>query len=171
MSPSELKKPIVASLHSLLRPLAYRKSGSIFSRRSEDVVHLIEVQGSRNNSSELARFTVNVAVFALSLIDEDMLDFTKPSVAGGHWRERLGFLSPSKLDLWWTVSTLDGAEIAAHEISSLVDLYALPTLGSLCSSQALVALWHTGNSPGITEYQRKDYFERLTHLRSKAIQQ
>jgi hypothetical protein len=167
MSPSELKKPIVASLHRLLKPLAYRKTGGLFSRKSDDVVHLIDVQGSRDNSRELARFTINVAIWALPLIDEDMLDFTKPSVAGSHWRERLGFLSPCNVDMWWPVSTPGEAEIAAGEISSMVDLYALPTLGSLSSFQSLVSLWQSGNSPGITEYQRKDYLEQVPLLHCK----
>lgn len=171
MLPKDLKKPIVASLESLLCPLAYRKTGSTFSRPSNDVIHLIEVQGSLYNRSESARFTVNVAVFVQPFIDEDMVGFTKPSVAGSHWRQRLGFLSPRKLDLWWCVSTLDEADNAAYEISSMVDLCALPSLESLSSSQALVALWSNGSSPGITEFQREDYLKRLANLRSEAIRQ
>jgi hypothetical protein len=161
MSPAELKKSIVTSLHKLLSPQAFRKSGSIFLRLSNDVVQLIEVQSSRHNSAESARYTVNVGVFLLPLVDEDMLEFTKPSVAGAHWRERIGFLSSEKRDLWWSVATSDQADVAAKEIASLVGTKALPALASLDSSQALIALWREGISPGITEYQRKNFLERL----------
>lgn len=161
MSPTELKKPIVTSLYNVLRPLGFTKAASVFSRRSDNLVQLIDLQGSRQNTTESAQFTVNVGIFLLSLVDEDMRDFTKPTIAGAHWRQRLGFLLQDKRDLWWVVSTLHQAEIAAHEISSQVTSYALPTLASLSNTQALIELWQTGQSPGLTEYQRKDYLERL----------
>ena len=116
------------------------------------MIHLIEVQGSLHNRSEAARFTVNVAVFVQPLVDEDMVAFTKPSVAGSHWRQRLGFLSPRKLDSWWCVSTPDEAENAADEISSMVDLYALPSLYSVSFSHCLVALCRIGSSRGIPDF-------------------
>lgn len=170
MSPTELKNPLVTSLHQLLRPHGFRKSGTRFSRLSADVIHLIEVQGSRNSSSESARFTVNIGVFLLRLIDEDMREFTKPSIASAHWSARLGFLSPDKRDIWWDISTLDQAEVAAYEITSKVKLYALPVLENLGTSQALIELWQTGSSLGITEYQRNDYLKRLSILQPSAIQ-
>ncbi|MBI3148465.1 MAG: DUF4304 domain-containing protein, partial [Betaproteobacteria bacterium] len=89
----------------------------VFLRSSEDVVHLIEVQGSRDNSSTVARFTVNVGVFAMELVYPDVRDVTKPSIPAAHWRERLGLLCPERQDLWWSASSLPQAKTAAKEIA------------------------------------------------------
>ena len=161
MSPTELKAPILATVHTLLRTKGYRKTASVFLRSSEDVVHVIEVQGSRDNTSAVARFTINVGVFAMELVYPDVRDVTKPSIPAAHWRERLGFLCPESQDLWWAVSSLRDAETAAQDMAARLEQYALPMLSSLSNLSALVALWKSGRSPGITEHQRKDYLSQL----------
>ncbi|WP_083437992.1 DUF4304 domain-containing protein [Caldimonas brevitalea] len=125
MSSVELRAPILAAVQSLLRPLGYRKSASLFARQSEDVVHLVEVQGSRHSTSTDAKFTVNVAVFASALVYPDVRDVTKPSIAGAHWRKRLGRLSRENEDVWWRVSTIEQAEAVAHDIAVRLEQYAI----------------------------------------------
>jgi hypothetical protein len=68
------KAPTLLAAKQLLSPLGYRTSGSLFSRPSEDVVHLIEVQGSCQSTSVEAQFTVNVGVFAPALVYADIRD-------------------------------------------------------------------------------------------------
>ena len=93
MSTADLKEPVISAVRELLRPLGYRKAGAVFRSHVQDVVHLIEIQGSRSSTSERARFTVNVAVFAPELVYPDVREFVKPSVSAAHWRQRLGTLS------------------------------------------------------------------------------
>src|ERR1700693_6095890 len=98
MSTTELRAPILAALHRVLKPAGFGKAAAVFSRQSGDVVHLIELQGSRSNRSAEARFTVNVGIFAPAIVYPDVRDVRKPSIAGSHWRERLGSLSPERED-------------------------------------------------------------------------
>ena len=162
MSPSELKKPILSRVQSLLRPMGYRKVGSVFSRTSDDVVHLVEVQSSRSNTDLEACFTVNLGVFAPVVIYADVRDATKPSIPGSHWRWRLGSISPEKKDLWWKASTSEEAEAIADDIWNRLARYALPALATVPNVQALAAIWLSGKAPGLTEGQRIDYLARIT---------
>ncbi len=162
MSPAELKKSILVHVQSLLRPVGYRTAGSLFSRLSEDVIHLVEIQSSRGNTDLQARFTVNVGVFAPAVEYADVRDRMRPSIAGAHWRWRLGSLSPEKKDLWWSVCTPAEAGAAARDIASRLSLYALPALAAVPNLQALVEVWKSGRCPGLTEYQRTDFLTRLS---------
>ncbi len=150
------------ALKALLQPLGYRKAGGVFSRQSNDVIHLIELQGSRQSTAIEAKYTVNVAVFLPDLVYEDVRQFTKPSVPASHWRKRLGSLAPENQDTWWHATTLAEAERNAEDIRVKVRQYALPVLEQLSTSAAVVSVWSHGSSPGITEHQRKEYLTRLT---------
>ncbi len=161
MSPTELKAPIIDQVKQLLHPMGYRKLGGLFSRPSEDVVHLIEIQGSRGNTSGQAKFTLNVGVFAYELVYPDVRDVRKPSIPEAHWRQRLGFLSPEKIDLWWEVSTQEQSVSAAQDIANRLTCYALPALSELSNLEALAMLWLSGRCPGLTDYQRKKYLAAL----------
>ena len=161
MTPAALKQAIVVELHQLLRPEGFRKAGSVFSRRSYDVFHLIEVQGSRTNVPGNASFTVNAGVFAPAVVYADIRELTKPSIAASHWRERIGFLGPEQKDLWWTVHNQAEAEQAAAELSQRVLLHALPALAALPNLLSLVELWRSGRSPGVPPKLRDDFLQRL----------
>ena len=161
MSPAALKQTIVIELHQLLRPEGFRKSGAVFSRHSADVVHLVEVQGSRTNVSGDASFTVNAGVFAPEVVHADIRAHTKPSIAASHWRERIGFLGPEQKDLWWCVHTQAEAEQAAAELSERVHKHVLPALAALPSLSLLVELWRSGRNPGVPPKLRDDFLQRL----------
>lgn len=161
VKPAELKAPIVAALDALLKPAGFRRSGALFQRHSEDVVHLIEVQGSRTNGANDARFTVNVGIFAPAVVYEDIRAQTKPSIGAAHWRERIGFLGNDRADLWWAVTGPESAEGAARELCLRVQRDALPRLHELPNLAALVQLWLAGRSPGIPPKLREDFLSRL----------
>lgn len=163
MTTTALRTPTLAGLHALLKPLGFRKVANVFSLASQNVVHLIEVQGSRDSTKDVARFTVNVGVFALDLVYADIRDVTKPSIPGAHWRARLGTLSPEGRDLWWQASTDKQAVAVAEEVVSRVENYALPALFALPNLDALVLIWKQGKARGLTDGQRKDYLSRLGH--------
>jgi len=161
MPPSPLKEPVFTALKALLQPLGYRKTAGLFIRESNDVVHLIELQGSRQSTRAEARYTVNVAVFLPDVVYEDVRQSTKPSVPASQWRQRLGFLAPENQDTWWQAATPADAERNAKEISTQVSRYALPALEKLSTKAAVVSIWSIGSHPGITEHQRREYLARL----------
>jgi hypothetical protein len=161
MTPAELKRPILTAMQAALRPLGFRKSSSLFQRVSGDVVHLIEVQGSRDNKTDETSFTINVGVFAPELVYADVRDLTKPSIGMAHWRMRLGSLSPENQDLWWHVASSAEAAAAATDIAARTHKFALPALDQLADLSALAVLWHSGRCPGLTEGQRAEFLSRV----------
>lgn len=165
MTPAELKRPILSALQTMLRPLGYRKTSSLFQLVRGEVVHLIEVQGANASKANEAKFTVNVGVFAPELVYPDVRDFTKPSIELAHWQTRLGSLSPENRDLWWHVASASEAATAAADIADRTNRFALPALAQLEDLSALAMLWKSGRSPGLTEFQRVELLSRLqTHL-------
>jgi hypothetical protein len=166
MATSRLKAPTFLALKALLAPLGYRKSANLFSRATCDVVHLVEVQGSRQSTVETARFTVNIAIFAPDLVYADVRDTTKPSVPRAHWRQRIGALSSEQQDLWWEVSNPEQAASAAQDIATRIERFVLPRLAVLPDLGALVRLWQSGQSPGLTAFQRNEFLARLGRMSS-----
>ncbi|WP_127997207.1 DUF4304 domain-containing protein [Piscinibacter defluvii] len=171
MTNRDLRKPTLAALAQLLGPLGYRSASSLFTREVQDVVHLVEVQGSRQSIAGSAKFTVNIGILVPAAIYPDVRESTKPSVPQAHWRARLGSLSPERSDLWWQVHTLLDAELVARDVAARVEQHALPALSRLQSSQDPIALWLSGSSPGLTVAQRAELLARLlqaTHCHASA---
>ncbi len=161
MTPSESKTLIVSAAKQVLQPLGYRKAGNTFQMPSLNLIHLIEVQASRDNTAADSKFTVNVGIFVPELVYPDIRDITKPSMLRAHWRQRIGFLSPEKRDLWWKVLSQAQAETAAQEIAYRIQKFALPALAEISNIDALLALWLSGVSPGLSEHERKEYLALL----------
>jgi hypothetical protein len=141
-----------------LTAAGFRKSGFVFSRPKEDVVHLVSLQSSQSSTSDTLRVTVNLAVWAPTLSDGP----EKPDVSASHWRERLGFLMPVRSDRWWEASSDHSASIVAAEIGCAIRDFGLPALDRLASVSALRELWARGSCPGLTDLQRRRYLERLS---------
>jgi hypothetical protein len=68
---------------------------------------------------------------------------------------------PGACDRWWAVTTELEASIAASELSEALQTYALAKFDALATSGALVKLWMSGVSPGLTEFQAKRYLKKL----------
>ena len=158
--------PTLTTLHRLLKPQGFRKTASLFSRDSSDVVHLIGVQGSTSNTKEESRITVNAAVFVPALVDEESWEPKKPSIWGAHWHARLGYLSPEHTDLWWRIADEGQAAHVAEDIGARVLAYALPALARFPDSKALAAHWETGRAEGIGDFQRVKYLALLRKVSS-----
>jgi hypothetical protein len=167
VTPAEVGGRILGELKGALAPLGFRVSGHTFSRASHDLIHLLQLQGSRGNTAAASKFTVNVAVWVPALVPEDVRDVRKPSVDGAHWRERLGFLSPERTDLWWHASDRVSADEIAREITTRVKLYAIPAMAALPNSAALLATWRSGVAPGLTRVQVSAYASELADALAK----
>ncbi|MGJ7498315.1 DUF4304 domain-containing protein [Variovorax sp. RT4R15] len=161
---TNLKTPALDGLKQFLHPLGYRKKAGLFSRELKDVVHLVEVQGSRNSTSAQAVFTVNLGIFVPELVYPDVREITKPSIPDAHWRQRLGVLCPENQDLWWKPGTPEHAVEAANDILNRLRLFGIPVLEALSNSASLVDLWKSGRSPGLTERQRAKFLNALGHV-------
>jgi hypothetical protein len=162
MSTAPLKNVVLALMAELLRPVGFRKAGSLFTRALPTVFHLISLQSSTSSTASSLRVTVNIAVWVPSLAEATQ----RPDVSSSHWRQRIGTLMPEHSDRWWTVTTKREAPSAAADMIAAVQQFALPALAALETSAALADLWESGASPGLTEFQAQRYLHRL-HEKSK----
>ena len=163
MIPSEIRDRIRDGIGPALLHHGFRGRSSTFSREVGDVFHLIQLQASGDNSSSSARFTINVAVWAPFLSSEE-----KPSVDNAHWRARLGSLSTERADLWWQADDFAMADDAARDITTRIESFAIPALDQLQSTNDLLKLWRTGQSPGLTGVQADRFRKRLEDRKRKA---
>jgi hypothetical protein len=128
-----------------------------------DVFHLLQLEASQDNSSDSARFTMNVAVWAPVLASD-----SKPSVADSHWNRRLGYLGPENTDLWWQANDVEMADEVARDIASRINSYAMPALDRIRSTDDLLALWRSGTSPGLTGVQADRMRRQLEARKGRA---
>lgn len=156
MIPSEIRDRIREGLFPTLSAHGFEGRSSTFSREVGDVIHLLQLQAAQDNSSESARFTVNVAIWVPALGAD-----AKPSVVDSHWNRRLGDLGPEKSDLWWQANDFEMADDAARDIASRINSHAVPALDQLRSTKSLLALWRSGSYPGLTGVQADRMRRRL----------
>src|SRR5262245_19837344 len=131
--------------------------GRVFVERNNDILYIIQLYISRRNTNIHSVVTVELGIISLPLAKKQMEAPTeyypyevekKPSMSASHWNWRIGHILPERKDIWWDISTVEQAEIAATEISLAVTKYALPVMSQIQSTADLVALWETGGSPG-----------------------
>jgi hypothetical protein len=144
---------LVAGLRDALKSAGFKMRGAVFHRRSGDVVHLIGLQSSIDSPGQIPQITINLAIWCKRFAAAG----TEPSVIASHWRCRLGDLMPVGSDVWWVLSGKASVARATQEITSALKAYGLPELDRLCDSAALLQLWASGRSPGITAAQAKRY--------------
>jgi hypothetical protein len=78
-----------------------------------------------------------------------------------HWRERIGHLGPERYDKWWVAQNADEAISVGEEVAASIRQWGLPALGMLASQRALLQLWQSGASPGLTAMERDRYIRAL----------
>ena len=147
---------LLAALARVLKPVGFSRRGSLFSRRVEDVVHLIQLQKSQSSSADYVKATINLAVWVPALA------FGSASAAGAPVRARLGSIMPEHEDLWWELSSSESADESIASLVQPLVSYGLPWLQALRSSVEVQRLWQSGVSPGLTGLQRQRYLAELS---------
>ena len=155
-----------ATLLSIARVVGATLSGHGFSRRgltllkrAGDSTALVNFQSSTSSSRERLKFTVNVGIKFARLLSEREQNST--SVWDSHLRWRLGELMPQRNDAWWETVPGDNMIALGNDMALLIEETALPIINRYLDPRAAVALWESGQSPGLTEVQRVRFLERL----------
>jgi hypothetical protein len=104
---------------------------------------------------EILKITCNLGIVLRELGND------KLGIWDAHWRKRIGSYMPEAQDHWWVCSTDIAATTAGHEIAALLEDQVFPEMEQLASLAAMVALWRSGRSPGLTDYQRIQYLSKL----------
>ena len=161
MTDPSLFRHFVAPLRSALKVEGFSGSSTLFQRLSSDVVHLVQLQRSRYPAPATMKVRVNLAVWVNALAPVRAGRPDPPDEPGAHWRDGLGSLMQPRRDHWWSFSDVVEAQHAGKEATVLLLSAAMPVFRSLPNAFAVRDLWRTGASPGITEFQRLKYLERL----------
>ncbi|HEV8059892.1 MAG TPA: DUF4304 domain-containing protein [Gemmataceae bacterium] len=150
------KKLVAAPVASFLKRRGFRKTDLVFSASRADVVLFVTLQSSTNSNQHSLEITCNLGIWVAQLARSP-----KPSVWDSHWRERIGIFRPQQQDYWWICTSEEIASKAGHEIAAILENEALPAMEALASPAALIALWFSGRSPGLTEQERIEYLVKL----------
>jgi Domain of unknown function (DUF4304) len=114
----------------LLKSLGYRKLARSFHAGAGELIKVVHCQSSMWNTPDTAQFTLNLNI-VLPYFHEKWAGkpFPKnPGTAAPIVSQRIGFLMPGNLDLWWQIApSTDPAGVAA-QVSSALSKYALPYL-------------------------------------------
>jgi hypothetical protein len=68
---------------------------------------------------------------------------------------------PEPFDKWWDLTGGDADDHTIEEVLHLIGERALPYLQEHASDAALIQLWESGQSPGITAHLCKRYLTTL----------
>lgn len=149
-------KNIVTAVAEVLKHSDFKKSGSRFRREVDGNLQLIEFQRSGFNDRDCLRFTANIGVLSRKVLRnlDPEARIEQKSEIDAHLRERLGNFRDQPGDYWWQISIASNEQAMVDEIRQLIVTRVLPFLAKHCSDDALVKLWSSGRSPGLTEFQR-----------------
>jgi hypothetical protein len=163
MGDADLKavfKNLVRTVATRLSVHRFVQRGNVLHKSVGSNVALIDFQLSDKTTKDRVVFTVNLGILCVGLLDEAERS-RKTSVMDAHLRQRLGFLLPEGTDKWWQIDSHTNTIALADEISTALEKYALPYLDQYLDSHALIALWESGKSPGLTAGQRARLLDRL----------
>jgi hypothetical protein len=155
MDYQDYRNIVLDQINSVLKPEGFRKTANTFSANKNDVVLFVQLQSSSKTVRTMLVATVNFGIVSLVIAEKEGIK-SKVKFLDSHWRERIGFFLPKPFDKWWEIQSEQEAVAAGLEISQIIEKQTLPKLYTLSSTNNLVALWQSGRSPGMTEFQRKN---------------
>lgn len=157
---SDLLKFVAAKLTDV----GFSGSGPVFRIVKDGNCGLIQFQRSQTNTAERLLFTVNVGIVCGSLFEGPTGKLKKARITDAHVCQRLGRFLPESHDKWWEITSRTEIGYLTAELSDLIAAKAVPYILSLTNTTAIVSLWRSGQSPGLTERQRLRLLSRLINL-------
>ena|ERR1700676_1567612 len=167
---ADAKSPVQLGYHQvqretakLLRPIGFRRKGSMIFTRTEDNFGVIHFQRNPYSTKDELVFTLNVGVIIGKLLDSRA--YAKyPSIVHAQVRERIGFLLPERYDKWWTITEEVDIFESSKDFAQLVLEKAVPFVQQFMKMENVVCAWEQGNALGLTERKRVEYLARLRTL-------
>jgi hypothetical protein len=156
---------LMSVVAAALRPEGFERRGKVLRAISGDVAKLIEFQKSKKSDKQRVLFTINLGIVCGQLLDHERVELRNSTSIDAHLRTRLGMLLSAPSDIWWELTPSGDFEALANELSLLVVTRGLPYLNEYGTVRALVALWESGKSPGLTVTQRSRFLSQLKDAR------
>jgi Domain of unknown function (DUF4304) len=160
MSSEDFKTRVLAQLHAVLKPEGFRKKQSTFSSETDHSVLFVQLQSSIKTTKDSLVVTVNLGIFS-KRVAVIVGNTRKPNILEAHWQDRIGHFMHEGVDKWWEIHNRDEADLVGREISTILSTEVLPKMKSLASTNSLKSLWESGISPGLTDFERKQYLQAL----------
>jgi hypothetical protein len=154
---------IVTAGKAALERYGFRRNRKRYRKISGNMAAIIEFQRSTTNTSSRLLFTVNLAIVCDGL-QYPGVPIRKAAAMDGQLTERLGMLLPERRDKWWEITETTNIDALSAEIATLLTTYAIPYLERYLQPSALLALWDSGVSPGLTEKQANECSRKLKML-------
>jgi hypothetical protein len=151
---------VVKATATELAPLGFRRRGFVLRIFKGPMCGIIQFQRGSASTKDRVTFTVNVGVVCGLLLPE-RIRLADSQIADAHAWRRLGKLADGLDDKWWTIDGATDAATLAKGLSDLVLRSAVPFIETYMSPPALIELWESGKSFGLTEGQRRDLLSRL----------
>ncbi len=109
---AKARSAAVDSAAHALKPIGFAKAGDLFLRKQGQVTQLIEVQWSRWNDAQSISFTFNGGLYVpgVTSVLRNRPEPTSPGLTDCCLSARIGMITESSLDLWWSVTEGDSDE-------------------------------------------------------------
>lgn len=152
---------VISEIADQLKPHEFIRQGKSLRAIDDGNASIVEFQRSDRSSIQKIIFTVNAGVVCGKLLDAERTTIKKSAIEDAHLRTRLGALSEPAQDTWWEIDVTTDDRSLATELSQLLVKRVLPYLRQYMHNEALIALWESGKSPGLTAVQRSRYLSEL----------
>lgn len=159
MNSSSFKKKILDKLNIILKSKRFKKNHDIFSFSNKDLTYYICVQSRGDSTADVLNTTINIEIASSKLTY--LNDMSIPGYLQRHFVKNIGDYTGHHGDKWWTIESEESAEYAEKEITDIIENKVLPEINQLKSTNDLAGLWKNQISPGLTQYQSKEYLSLL----------
>src|SRR6185295_16565931 len=142
-------------LNDTLKPIfksnSFKTPGQCFYQDAEDFKKLFQVQKSRSNTADSIKFTFNIGIFDkiayIEFHDGALLKNPKPNDCVIN--TRIGYLLPSKKDIWYIIESYASKENIEMQIKNDISLHCLPYFDKFKSKNDLLSEYLTTENPFI----------------------
>ena len=152
---------LISDIAERLKSQGFERRGKVLRAMANHSAAILEFQKSDKSSDMQIVFTINTGVVCGDLLDTDRTNLRKSTIEHAHLRSRLGLLLEPAQDTWWDITASTDYDSLVNELSQLLAKCAVPYLEQYMHASALIALWETGKSPGLTAVQRSRYLSEL----------
>jgi hypothetical protein len=161
----EIFEDVLARAADKLTAHGFVQRGPVFRLVRQGNCGIIAFQRSDTSTNDRVIFTINLGIVCGELLGSGSAAVVKANIIDAHMRQRIGQFLPDRPDKWWEASA-DRVPVA-QEIVELLTRVGVPYVESYITTEALIALWESGQSPGLTEVQRGRYLAILKPLRPR----
>jgi hypothetical protein len=150
-----------------LAPHGFTRRSLVFRVLRYGNCGIVEFQRSVKTTKDKILFTINVGTICGELLDAGSHDISKAKVTDAHVSQRIGAFLPGRPDKWWEIiATSNGASLG-QEVSELIIDKCVPFIHEFIQTDAMIALWESGECPGLTDFQRIRFLTKLKEERSR----